>query len=156
MEVKMIDAVNSMGNLLSWMDPASINKLQRNPFAKTDQNDDGVIDQTELQTFADHLSKKMGKTIDEKALFAQLDTNKSGAIDKEEFKAGRETVREMIGPMKKPPKMKGMGFRNEESSENDTDAADLYDALQTASLTGYTNSLSTLLGENEGAISLFA
>lgn len=152
----MIDAVNNMGNLLSWMDPASINKLQRNPFAKTDQNDDGVLDQAEMQTFAGHLSKKMGKTIDEKALFTQLDTNKNGTIDKEEFKAGRETVREMTGPMKKPPKMKGMEFRNEDGSEDNTDAADLYDALQTASLTGYTNSLSTLLGENEGAVSLFA
>ncbi len=159
----MIDAVNGMGDLLNWMDPATINKLKRNPFDKTDQNRDGVLDQTETQTFADHLSQKSGKTIDGNELFTQLDTNADGTIDKVEFKDGKETVREMIGSIEKPPPMRGMRPRNDLSSllinnidEEDSDSADLYSALQTSSLTNYTDSLNTLLGEDDSELSILA
>ncbi len=93
----MISTVNSTSDNLYWLTQLTMQKKPEDIFTKMDQNQDGSLDSTELKTFAEELSEKTGKTIDEATLLSILDTNRDGIISKDEFRAGRDKMETQFG-----------------------------------------------------------
>ncbi|MCP4220050.1 MAG: EF-hand domain-containing protein [bacterium] len=108
----MIDAIGSMdGGLfgLSNQDPLGMqNHKKKRPFQLADLNGNGTLDKTEAMSFVDKISQKSGKDINGEELFSKIDTNQDGLIDRDEFKAGKKHVKDIVGP---PPTKPGMGHK---------------------------------------------
>jgi hypothetical protein len=157
----MIDAING---LMCCLDPTTMQKRQENFFNRLDSDGDGLIDQTEIQAFADRLSEKTGKDIDGNEILNAVDTNEDGFIDQEEFQAAKDKVKEIIGPPNPPNREAMMIGRkpdftqllldmiNREADEDNTSSTnegeDQYNTLYNYFLQRYTNNASVLYGEN--------
>ena len=67
-------------------------KKQEELFAEIDSNEDGVIDQDELETLAEKISEETGVTIDTEDGIANYDSDGDGALSSEELKGLLETL----------------------------------------------------------------
>ena len=79
----------------------SISEMRQNMFNKMDQDGDGLISKTEFQTAAEKRAQKTGQTMDVDEVFAAIDTNQDGSIDKSENDAAMESMK----PPPPPPDM---------------------------------------------------
>ena len=61
-------------------------------FSKMDQNSDGGIDKTEMQTVLEKIAEKSNQTTDVDKLFAQYDSNNDGKLSEEETKSALESL----------------------------------------------------------------
>jgi hypothetical protein len=127
-EVTMIDPIGNYSVAMSQFDPTRMSKIQKPGFERIDANENGTLDKTEVLSFVDEVNEKTGRTIDGEKLFDRIDTNQDGFIDLEEFKAGHEAAREMLGvnhniqPMrggKKPGNFSDMIMKLLENNEDD-------------------------------------
>lgn len=64
---------------------ADTSKLQQALFSKVDSNSDQSIDQTELTSFLDEISKQTGSSIDSASALETLDSDGDGAISETEL-----------------------------------------------------------------------
>lgn len=61
---------------------------KENPFfSKVDSNQDGTVDQSELQTLVDEITSSSGQNIDVASSLSQYDTDQSGTLSDDELKA---------------------------------------------------------------------
>jgi Ca2+-binding EF-hand superfamily protein len=104
---------------------------EKDPFSDIDTDSDGSLSESELTTFADTMSEMTGETQDVSALMDKLDTDGSGTISSDEFKAGKP---EGPPPGGMPPGgMAGNGmqdlFQTSDSSSSST--TDLFSSMDT-------------------------
>lgn len=66
---------------------------QAKMFAKVDANSSGSVDQAELSTMLDDISKKTGTSLgDSKELFTKMDSNADGSLSSDELDAGMKSL----------------------------------------------------------------
>jgi Ca2+-binding EF-hand superfamily protein len=70
----------------------SLSEMRQKMFDRMDQDGDGLISKTEFQTAAEKRSQKTGQTMDVDQVFAAIDTNQDGSIDKSENDAALEQM----------------------------------------------------------------
>ena len=80
----------------------SLSEMRQNMFDRMDQDGNGLISKTEFQTAAAERAKKTGQAMDVDKLFAAIDTNQDGSIDKSENDAAMENMKPPPPP---PPDM---------------------------------------------------
>jgi Ca2+-binding EF-hand superfamily protein len=95
----MISEIGSGAYMYPWQ-MVSMQRHRGNLFEKLDSNGDGVLDKTELGSFAEKISEMTGQSADVDQILAKLDADEDGLVSQEEFKAGR--------PKGPPPGMMGM------------------------------------------------
>ena len=142
----MIETINGSGNLWDALRPEALRARGHNPFESTDKNDDGFIDSGEMQAFADHLETQAGISLDAAAMINKLDKNADGMLDKEEFRAGRNEFRQLLGAPP-PHRAMGKGKPADFSSLLENLLDDETDEQTLLNNEGY-NSLSTMLLQN--------
>ncbi len=86
--INMIGGISG-GGYSAMAKIASMKTQRGNPFKKLDANTDGSLDIKELGAMAKKISKISGKPFNAEGLMNTLDTDKSGSVNQEEFKAGR-------------------------------------------------------------------
>ena len=80
----------------------SLSEMRQNMFDRMDQDGNGLISKTEFQTAAAERAKKTGQAMDVDKLFAAIDTNQDGSMDKSENDAAMENMKPPPPP---PPAM---------------------------------------------------
>lgn len=117
----------------SGFNSVSMSEMREKMFKKMDSNGDGKIDKSEMQTFQAEEQKATGRTgPDIDKIFADVDTDKDGAISKAEDEAQFEKMKEAMknGPRGMggkppigPPPMQGAGGAGatEESDDEDSE-----------------------------------
>lgn len=85
----MTSAISMSGSYSSYASTqtraADTSKLQQALFSKVDSNSDKSIDQTELTSFLDEMSKQTGSSIDSASALEALDSDGNGAISETEL-----------------------------------------------------------------------
>lgn len=121
MDGRMAEALFSLGQSLAGSESALLSALSEEPaggpsgmmppgppsteemFNRVDEDGDGGIDKSEMQTFAERASEMTGEEVDADDLFDQFDEDGDGILNAEEAEAAfsqvREDTKDSFGPM---------------------------------------------------------
>jgi len=112
----MMSAINGMSSYMS-QSTLSISQQREDRFARVDQNGDGGVDKTELQTLLDKVSLHSGTSIDAEEALEAFDADGDGVLSQEETEELMASVHEKLGPPPPPPGAEGVSGASE--SEED-------------------------------------
>lgn len=150
-------------NSMYWLNQSSSKTGQKSVFSEFDENQDGMLDSTELSKFAADLSEKSGQTVDTSSLTSLLDTNQDGVISEDELNAGRDKVMAQYGPPKPegiygPPKPEEIYNKldvNQDGSLDESEISSFADELskRTGTTVDGKTLLSALDSDENGVIS---
>lgn len=129
----MISSINGLNSNYSYSQTTSANS--KNLFNKLDEDGDGLLSGSELETFTSNLTEKTGESFSVSDLLSENDSDEDGSISESEFSAMKP--KKPAGP---PPNMSGMSsmsFMNGSESEDEEesglsiDLTEYFDSLDT-------------------------
>jgi len=120
----MIDTIGGLGSLMNRPDMQALKQRKGPDFDTIDKNGDGTLDKSELLQLTTQIAKTTGTGVDNEKVFGILDTDKNGAVSKDEFHVGMGKAKHMMG-LGKSGKKSGdfsdllLNMLNEEEDQND-------------------------------------